>query len=75
MPMDEERYEPRWRICANCRKVRFLEPYRIVNGRKEPLYVTACSQCRRRTTRWIDDYLASRSARPAQPDGRPVPEL
>lgn len=66
MPAGESEFRPRWRICSNCRKVRFMEPYVVVNGKRESLGVTACSQCRAKTKRYVDDFVAKKRAE--QPD-------
>jgi len=62
MPAGEAEFRPRWRICSNCRKVRFMEPYVVVNGKRESLGVTACSQCRAKTKRQVDAFLAKKAA-------------
>lgn len=62
MPAGEAEFRPRWRICSNCRKVRFMEPYVVVDGKRQSLGVTACSQCRARTKRFVDDFVAKKRA-------------
>lgn len=62
MPAGEAEFRPRWRICSNCRKVRFMEPSVVVDGKRESLGVTACSQCRAKTKRYVDDFVAKKRA-------------